>query len=95
MRAQPAGDRQDNGVGGKIASENPLTVIDCSRQATDDIAQCHHRYSGVEDLHECRHDGDSGHQPGVSRRPGAGRRKRHDCHLFVFSGLWGEPLIWD
>src|SRR6516164_4552409 len=32
MRAQPAGDRQDNGVGGKITGEDPLTIIDGSRQ---------------------------------------------------------------
>ena len=67
MRAQPAGDRQDNGVGSKIAGENPFAVIDRRRQTAGDIAQRHHRDGGVEHLHESRHHDDGGHQPRVRR----------------------------
>jgi hypothetical protein len=95
MRAQPAGDRQDNGVGGKVAGENPLAIIDRSRQATRDIAQRHDRDRGVEHLHERRHNDDHGYQPWVPRHMGSGGRKRRDCHLFVLSGLWGEPVVCD
>ena len=67
MRAQPPGDRQDDGVGGKVAGENPFAVIDRRRQTAGDIAQRHHRDGGVEHLHEGRHHDDGGHQPRVRR----------------------------
>ena len=75
MRAQPAGDRQDDGVGGKVAGENPFAVIDRGRQAAGDVAQRHHRDGGIEHLHERRHHDDGGHQPRVSRRTEIWRAK--------------------
>ena len=35
----PAGDRQDGGVGGQVAGEDPLAVDDRRRQAAGDVAQ--------------------------------------------------------
>ena len=32
MRGQPAGDRQDDGVSGKVAGDDPFAIVDCSRQ---------------------------------------------------------------
>ena len=72
MRDQPAGDGQDDRVGGKVAGDDPFAVIDRGRQAACDIAQRHDRDRGVEHLHEGRHHDDSGDDPGVCRRAGSG-----------------------
>ena len=71
MRDQPAGDRQDDRVGGKVAGDDPFAVIDRGRQPARDIAQRHDRDRGVEHLHEGRHHDDSGDDPGVCRRAGS------------------------
>jgi hypothetical protein len=83
MRDQPAGDGQDDRVGGEVAGNDPLTVIDRGRQAARDIAQRHDRDRGVEHFHEGRQHDNSGDDPGVYRRTGAGiqgcrRRDRAD-----------------
>jgi hypothetical protein len=71
MRAQPPGNRQDDGIGGKVTSDNPLAVIDRRRQSARDIAQRDQRDRGVEHLHEGRHHHDGSHQPGIPCwRPG-------------------------
>src|SRR5277367_304952 len=41
MRAQPTGNRQDDGIGGKVTGDNPLAVISRRRQSARDIAQRH------------------------------------------------------
>ena len=93
MSAQPAGNRQDEGVGGKVAGDNPLGVIGGSRQASRDVAQRHQHDGGVEHLHERRHDDYGGHQPGVPRNMRSGGRKRRGCHLFAPGGFAVEPPV--
>ena len=78
MRDQPAGDGQDDRVGGKVAGDDPFAVIDRGRQPARDIAQRHDRDRGVEHLHEGRHHDDSGDDPGVCRRAGSGIRSVDD-----------------
>ena len=78
MGRQPAGDRQDDGVGGEVAGDNPFAVVDRRRQAAGDVAQRDDRDGGVEHLHEGGHHDDRGDEPGVrgalgSRRPKAPR----------------------
>ena len=93
MRAQPAGDRQDDGVGGKVAGENPFAVIDGRRQTASDVAKRHHRDGGVEHLHEGRHHDDGGHQPRV-RRCGTSRgRKSRVRHLSGPTELLDGPMV--
>ena len=72
MRAQPASDRQNNGVGGKVAGEHPFTVIDRRRQAAGDIPKCDHRDRGIEHLHERRHHDRDGQEPRARRSMGSG-----------------------
>ena len=87
MRDQPAGDRQDDRVGGEIAGDHPFAVIDRRRQPARDVAQRHDRDRGVEHLHEGRHHDDGGDQPRVYRRAGrrARPRRRRDraAHCFA------------
>ena len=68
MRRQPAGDRQDDGVGGEVARDDPLAVVDRGRQAARDVSQRDHRDGGVEHLHEGRYHDDGGDHPGVDAR---------------------------
>ena len=87
MSAQPAGNRQDEGIGGKVAGDNPLGVIGGSRQASRDVAQRDQHDGGVEHLHERRHDDDRGDQPRTPRNLGSGGRKRRGCHFFAPGGV--------
>ena len=64
---QPAGDRQDNGVGGQVAGDDPLGVALSGRQASGNVPQGHVRDRGVQDLHERGHDDHDGDDPGVDR----------------------------
>jgi hypothetical protein len=93
MRAQPPGDRQDDGVGGKVAGENPFAVIDRCRQTARDIAQRHHRDGGVENLHESRYHNDRGHQPWVRRCGSSCGRKSRVRHLSEPTELWGGRTV--
>ena len=93
MSAQPAGNRQDEGVGGKVAGDDPLGVIGGSRQASRDVAQRDQRDGGVEHLHERGHDDYGGDQPRVPRNLGSGGRKRSGCHLFAPDGFAVEPPV--
>ena len=74
---EPAGDGQDDGVGGQIAGDDPFAVGDRRRQATGDVAQRHVGDGGVQHLHERRDDHGEGDEPGVDRRtagqPGRGQ----------------------
>ena len=88
MRAQPPGDRQDDGVSGEVAGENPFAVIDRRRQTAGDITQRHHRDGGVEHLHERRYHDDGGHQPWVRRCRSSCGRKRRVRHLSGPTELW-------
>ncbi len=92
MRAQPAGDRQDNGVGGKVAGENPFTIIDRRRQAAGDIPKCDNRDRGIEHLHERRHHDRGGQEPRAPRSTGCDGCERRIRHLLASGGLWDEPV---
>ena len=96
MRDQPAGDGQDDRVGGKVAGDDPFAVIDRGRQPARDIAQRHDRDRGVEHLHEGRHHDDSGDDPGVYRRAGWGiqgcRRRDRAAHCQRLTS--GCPTRW-
>jgi hypothetical protein len=78
---QPAGDRQDNGVGGEVTGDDPFAVVDRRRQAACDIAQRHHSDSRVEHLHKGRHHHCGGHQPRVHRHAGPAKRNRRLCFV--------------
>ena len=87
MGAQPAGDRQDEGVGGKVAGDDPLGVIGGSRQSPRDVAQRNQHDGGVEHLHERRHNDYRGDQPRAPRNLGSRGRKRRGCHFFAPGGF--------
>ena len=99
MRDQPAGDGQDDRVGGKVAGDDPLAVIDRGRQPARDIAQRHDRDRGVEHLHEGRHHDNSGDHPRIDRRAGCGlQRCRRQCraaHCLVSEALAAGPGLGD
>ena len=66
-RAEPAGDRQDDRVGGEVAGDDPFAVGDRRRQSAGDVAQGDVGDGGVQHLHEGGdHDGDRD-QPGIDR----------------------------
>ena len=93
---QPAGDRQDDRVGGKVAGDDPFAVIHRGRQAARDIAQRHDRDRGVQHLHEGRHHDNGGDDPGVCRRAGSGGQGADDSAAPVIAQCltcW-RPTCW-
>ena len=65
---EPAGDRQDEGVGGQVAGDDPLAVDHRRRQPAGNVAQRHVGHRRVQHLHERRDDHGDGDDPGIDRR---------------------------
>ena len=68
----PAGDGEDDGVGGEVGGDDPIGIGLGGGESAGDVAECDVGDGGVEDFHEGRdHDG-GGDEPGVDRAAWAG-----------------------
>ncbi len=74
-RREPAGDRQDDGVGGQVAGDDPLAVGGGSRQPAGDVAQGDIGDRRVQHLHEGRDHHRDGDQPRIDRPIGQRNRR--------------------
>ena len=78
---EPAGDRQDGGVGRQVAGHDPVAVVHRRRQAAGDVPHRGRGDRGVEDLHERGDHHGHGDEPGVDGRAASrGRGEGHAAH---------------
>jgi len=91
-RRQPAGNRQDNRVGRKIAGDDPFAVRDRGRQTAGDIAQCHVGDRRVQHFHERGDDHRQRDDAGSNARRADGREiSTAAAVMAAHPARWSEP----
>ena len=78
---QPAGGRNDHGVGGEVRRDHPRHLVQSRRQRALQVRQDHVGHAGVEDLHEGHHHDREGDGPLLGGGDGRFRRWRRHCCL--------------
>ena len=94
MRGEPAGDRQDDGIGSEIAGYHPLAIGDRRGKPAGDVAQGDIGDGGIQHFHEGRHhDGERDEprieDPGLDAATGADMPG--DPALMVWSARGWRP----
>ena len=65
---EPAGDRQNDGIGREITGDDPFAIGHRCRQPAGDVAQRHIRDRRVQHFHESGNDDGERHDPRIDRR---------------------------